>query len=71
MIGEDSGLMQRSFRELFIRLNGIENAECFVTCSYFEIYNEQLLDLLDNKKDKKLSIRQDTKKGIFVENLSE
>ncbi len=23
MIGEDSGLMQRSFRELFIRLNGI------------------------------------------------
>ena len=63
--------MQRSFKQLFVRLNRMEKAECFVTCSYFELYNEQLLDLLDSKKDKKLSIRQDTRKGIFVENLSE
>lgn len=40
-------------------------------CSYIEIYNEQIIDLLDVKKDKKLNIRQDLKKGIFVENIIE
>lgn len=40
-------------------------------CSYIEIYNEQIIDLLDVKKDKKLNIRQDLKKGIFVENIVE
>jgi DNA replication protein DnaC len=50
MIGEDNGIMQRSFRELFIRLNAM-NAESFsVSCSYFELYNEQILDLIDPKK---------------------
>ena len=29
------------------------------------------MDLLDPKKDKKLNIRQDAKRGVFVENLSE
>ena len=45
----------------------MNNTECIVTCSYFELYNEQIIDLLDKGKDKKnLNIRQDVKKGVFV-----
>ena len=44
----------------------MQNTECNITCSYFEIYNEQIIDLLDLKKDKKMNIRQDSKRGVFV-----
>ena len=51
----------------------MKNSECTTTCSYYEIYNEQIIDLLDIKKDKekKMMIRQDMKKGVFVENMTE
>ncbi|VFQ73732.1 unnamed protein product [Cuscuta campestris] len=39
-------------------------------CSFLEIYNEQILDLLDPSVVN-LQIREDTKKGIHVENLTE
>lgn len=50
MIGDSNGLMQQSFRDLFNRINMLHSAECLVTCSYFELYNEQIIDLLDPKK---------------------
>ena len=35
-----------------------------------EIYNEKILDLLDlNKKD--LKMRENKKKGVFIENVTE
>lgn len=50
----------------------MSNSECIVTCSYFQLYNEQIIDLLDRGKDRKsLNIRQDVRKGVFVENLTE
>lgn len=51
----------------------MKETECSITCSYYEIYNEQINDLLDIKKDKekKMIIRQDMKKGVFVENMTE
>lgn len=71
MMGDGNGLMQKSFVELFMQLEQIEKSECNISCSYYEIYNEQIIDLLDTRKDKKLSIRQDMKKGVFVENMTE
>lgn len=71
-MGNNNGMMQRSFNELFNRIDRMADSECIVTCSYFELYNEQIIDLLDRGKDKKtLNIRQDVKKGVFVENLTE
>lgn len=48
--------------------------EYLITCNYLEIYNEAIMDLLDHKHEKagaQLSIREDLKKGVYVENLSE
>ncbi|KAF5184726.1 Kinesin, partial [Thalictrum thalictroides] len=39
-------------------------------CSFLEIYNEQILDLLD-PSSLNLQIREDAKKGVYVENLKE
>lgn len=74
MVGQGDGLIQRSVDQLFLRMAVGEapqgGTEYAVTCSYFEIYNEQLVDLLDPAQ-KKLTVREDLKKGVFVENLSE
>jgi hypothetical protein len=43
-----------------------------VYCSFLQIYNEKLFDLLqDRKNDKPLHIREDKHAGIFVEGQSE
>ncbi|XP_022148525.1 kinesin-like protein KIN-12D isoform X2 [Momordica charantia] len=39
-------------------------------CSFLEIYNEQVTDLLDPSSTN-LLLREDVKKGVYVENLSE
>jgi len=44
--------------------------EFLVKTSYLEIYNEQILDLLDPNKFN-LLLREDIKKGVYVEGLTE
>lgn len=39
-------------------------------CSFLEIYNEQIFDLLD-PASMGLSLREDIKKGVFVDGLLE
>ncbi len=41
-----------------------------IRCSYLEIYNEQIMDLLD-PSSVNLHIREDIKKGVYVEGLIE
>ena len=70
------GLMPRVFDYLFSQLLrrrnklGWNNFEYLVKCSCLEIYNEKIQDLFAPEKDN-LSIREDIKKGVFVENLTE
>lgn len=43
-----------------------ENGVNFVIrCSFLEIYNEQIIDLL-NKSNNNLQLREDTRKGVYV-----
>lgn len=46
------------------------NIEFLARCSFLEIYNEQIYDLLD-AASMGLHLREDIKKGVFVENLRE
>lgn len=41
-----------------------------VRASYLQIYNEQISDLLKPERNN-LTIREDKKRGVFVEGLSE
>ncbi|XP_006340308.1 phragmoplast orienting kinesin 2 [Solanum tuberosum] len=70
------GMTPRVFEYLFSRMQKErearreENIKFTCRCSFLEIYNEQILDLLD-PSSVNLQIREDTKKGIHVEDLKE
>jgi kinesin family protein 15 len=77
--------MPRSFEYIFNQIDemkkkcdlkspskeGSQNSfEYLIRCSYLEIYNEQIMDLLDPSQQN-LHIREDIKKGVYVEGLNE
>ncbi|CAN4120124.1 unnamed protein product [Withania somnifera] len=70
------GMTPRVFEYLFSRIQKErearreENIKFTCRCSFLEIYNEQILDLL-NPSSVNLQIREDIKKGIHVEDLME
>ncbi|KAL0789892.1 hypothetical protein Bca101_006138 [Brassica carinata] len=70
------GMTPRVFEFLFSRIlkekevRKEENLHFTCRCSFLEIYNEQILDLLDPSSNN-LQLREDHKKGIHVENLKE
>ncbi|KAL9240082.1 hypothetical protein vseg_014342 [Gypsophila vaccaria] len=76
LANEQQGLTPRVFERLFSRINEeqIKHADKELTyqcrCSFLEIYNEQITDLLDPTQ-KNLQIREDVKSGVYVENLKE
>ena len=41
-----------------------------VRCSYLEIYNEDIRDLLSKNVDAKLELKEDPNKGVFVKDLT-
>lgn len=70
------GMTPRVFEYLFSRIQKEKEARreeklrFTCKCSFLEIYNEQILDLL-NPSSVNLQMREDLKKGVYVENLTE
>ena len=54
----------------FIQMQSNQNVTFMVRASYLQIYNEVISDLLKVERTS-LQIREDKKKGVFVEGLSE
>ncbi|ONM60029.1 Kinesin-like protein KIN-12C, partial [Zea mays] len=75
-LSKDAGLTPRIFEYLFRRINEEEERrreeklKYICKCSFLEIYNEQITDLLEPSSTN-LQIREDIKKGVYVENLME
>ncbi|KAJ7979141.1 Kinesin-like protein [Quillaja saponaria] len=73
---DQQGLTPRVFERLFARIDEeqIKHADKQLKyqchCSFLEIYNEQITDLLDPNQ-RNLQIREDVKSGVYVENLTE
>ncbi|KAM0929537.1 hypothetical protein ACQ4PT_001586 [Festuca glaucescens] len=73
---EHCGMTPRVFEHLFLRIQkekeirGDEKLSFTCKCSFLEIYNEQILDLL-NPNATNLQLREDVKRGMHVENLTE
>ncbi|KAK9072490.1 hypothetical protein SSX86_008924 [Deinandra increscens subsp. villosa] len=73
---DQQGLTPRVFERLFSRISEEQSKhadkqliyQC--RCSFLEIYNEQITDLLDPAQGY-LHIREDIKTGVYVENLTE
>ncbi|XP_058757303.1 kinesin-like protein KIN-12C [Vicia villosa] len=75
-LAEDSGITPRVFDYLFTRIKAEEEnrKDCrlkyICKCSFLEIYNEQITDLLEPSSTN-LQLREDMKKGVYVDNLTE
>lgn len=74
---ESPGLIPRTCIDLFKRIDSITSADvqCTVRVSYFEVYNEQVRDLLvapaKDGSHQRLRVRESPTEGPYVENLSE
>lgn len=72
----DRGLTPRIIEHLFAKIQEdessqkLENVKYSCKCSFLEIYNEQITDLLEPTLIN-LPVREDHKKGVYVENLTE
>jgi kinesin family protein 3/17 len=66
------GIIPRAVDDIFsyIQNKANENARFLVRASYLQIYNDSISDLLRPDRTN-LQIREDKKKGVFVEGLSE
>ncbi|KAJ0979998.1 hypothetical protein J5N97_015472 [Dioscorea zingiberensis] len=76
VLSEDCGMTPRIFEYLFMRIKQEEEARNNVQlkysckCSFLEIYNEQITDLLEPSSTN-LQMREDVKTRVYVENLKE
>lgn len=69
--GEDPGVMFFTTMELFRMINAMsEKEQLELSISYFEIYNEQVFDLLTLTQSNSLAVREDANRGVVVANLS-
>ncbi|CAD8191225.1 unnamed protein product [Paramecium octaurelia] len=75
MLGKenDEGVLLQSFKDLFAKIEADLNKTYVLRCSYFEIYNEQIFDLLkpSSKLQETLQVNEDQKKEFYVKGLIE
>ena len=69
------GIIPKSVRHVFGCIDGSSGGKKFlVRCSYLEIYNESILDLLcfagGGKQGENLKVHEDPNKGIYVQDLT-
>ena len=65
------GIIPRMMISVFETISkSSDEIEFVVKCSYLEIYNEKVQDLLDPNKTN-LLIKEDKDKGIYIQDLTE
>ena len=69
--GEHRGIMPRAFDHIFeyIAANS-DSHEFLVTVTYVEIYNNELRDLLAEKHEQPLKIREDPQHGVVIKGVA-
>ena len=71
---EDRGLQPRCIEYLFWKCQQDternQSNEHLIKCTYIEIYNEQIIDLLNNSSGN-LQLREDLKKGPYIDGITE
>ena len=69
---ENKGIIPNSFSHIFEAISLADSSKMFlVRCSYLEIYNEEVRDLLEFDPSLKLELKESKDKGIFVKGLSQ
>ncbi|CAI4228094.1 unnamed protein product [Auanema sp. JU1783] len=64
------GIIPRAFEHIFVATSTTDNVKFLIHCSYLEIYNEEVRDLLGTDRTQKLEIKENPDKGVYVAGLS-
>ena len=69
---EMRGIIPNAFDHIYGYLDDDANSQkkFLVRASYVEIYNEEVRDLLGKDIEKKLDLKEDKDKGVFVKDLT-
>jgi hypothetical protein len=59
----------RTFNQLVTTIESKSNHNFLIQCSYIEIYNEEIYDLLSGNLKHKLEVRESPEKGVFVKDV--
>ena len=69
---EMRGVIPNSFSHIFECVKASTDVEYLIRCSYLEIYNEEVKDLLGNTKAPvKCELKEDPQRGVFVKGLTD
>ena len=72
LVPEMRGVIPNSFSHIFECVKASTDVEYLIRCSYLEIYNEEVKDLLGNVKTPvKCELKEDPQKGVFVKGLTD
>ncbi|XP_065071824.1 centromere-associated protein E-like isoform X2 [Rhopilema esculentum] len=67
----NDGMTVRVICKCFRVINKDKKHKYTVTCSYLQIYQDKIYDLLNATRTVDLSLREHPKRGVYVENLTE
>ncbi|KAH8669630.1 P-loop containing nucleoside triphosphate hydrolase protein [Tricladium varicosporioides] len=70
MLSDAAGIIPRVLHALFTKLE-IDDAECSVKCSFIELYNEELRDLISPDDNTKLKIFDDKNQVAHLQGMEE
>ena len=63
----EAGILEMAAAEIFNLMNENPNRMYLMRVSFVEIYNENIRDLLSDAADTTVNIREDPRKGIYIE----
>ena len=68
----ERGIMPNAFKHIFDTINANQDPskQFLVRCSYIEIYNEEIHDLLGKDVDAKKQLKDSTDRGVYVKDLT-
>ncbi len=65
------GVIPNAFTHIFSTVSAFDKARrSLLRCSYLEIYNEAIHDLLEYRLDRKLELKEEPNKGVYVKGLT-
>lgn len=60
------GIIPRSFNHIVALISQAKDKNFLLRCSFIEIYNENIHDLLSDDNTKKMKLKQDKKRGKYL-----
>ena len=64
------GVIPRTFSHIIKIIDSSKDKNFLVRCSYIEIYNEEIRDLLSDNVKAKLELKESNEKGVFIKDLN-